>query len=89
MIVSELGLSPTALQDEIAIITGAGGGIGYEAVRSPLWLGTNVIIAEIYKTGGERPARLLTDEFGALEHHHVMDKKPYAFRWTFQAIIMV
>ena len=34
MIVSELGLSPTALQDEIAIVTGAGGGIGYEAVRS-------------------------------------------------------
>ena len=63
MIISELGLSPTSLKNEIAIITGAGGGIGYEAARALLWLGTNVVIAEIDQPGGERAAHQLAEEF--------------------------
>jgi NAD(P)-dependent dehydrogenase (short-subunit alcohol dehydrogenase family) len=33
--------------DEVAVVTGGGGGIGYEAARSLLWLGAKVVIAEI------------------------------------------
>jgi len=52
MVVSRLGLKPDVLRGETVIITGAGGGIGYEAARSLLWLGANVILA------GESQARL-------------------------------
>ena len=44
-IISQLGLKPDALQGETVIVTGAGGGIGYEAARALLWLGANVVIA--------------------------------------------
>ena len=47
MIISQLGLNPDALHGETVIVTGAGGGIGYEAARALLWLGANVVIAEI------------------------------------------
>lgn len=64
MIISQLGLSPTALKNETAVVTGAGGGIGYEATRALLWLGANVIIAEIDKPCGEQAAHQLAEEFG-------------------------
>jgi short-subunit dehydrogenase len=37
MIISQLGLRPDALKGETVIVTGAGGGIGYEAARALLW----------------------------------------------------
>ncbi len=46
-LISQMGLQPDALHGETVIVTGAGGGIGYEAARSLLWLGANVVIAEI------------------------------------------
>jgi NAD(P)-dependent dehydrogenase (short-subunit alcohol dehydrogenase family) len=46
-IISQLGLTPKALRGQTVIVTGAGGGIGYEAARALLWLGANVVIAEI------------------------------------------
>ena len=41
-VISSLRHSPNALRGEVVIVTGAGGGIGYEAARALLWLGANV-----------------------------------------------
>jgi NAD(P)-dependent dehydrogenase (short-subunit alcohol dehydrogenase family) len=62
-IISQLGLKPTALQGETVIVTGAGGGIGYEAVRALLWLGANGVIAEINAPAGRQAAEKLGAEF--------------------------
>lgn len=58
----------TLKQDQLAgftvLLTGAGGGIGYEAARSLLWLGAKVIIAEVDKEKGKNAERSLVEEFG-------------------------
>jgi NAD(P)-dependent dehydrogenase (short-subunit alcohol dehydrogenase family) len=64
-IVSQLGLKPDALTCETVIVTGAGGGIGYEAARALLWLGANVVVAEINEAKGNAVAETLAAEFGA------------------------
>ena len=64
MIISQLGLNPDALHGETVIVTGAGGGIGYEAVRALLWLGANVVIAEINHQNGRQAECRLETEFG-------------------------
>ena len=64
MVVSQLGLKQDALQGETVVVTGAGGGIGYEAARSLLWLGANVIIAEIHQPSGRKAEVALEKEFG-------------------------
>jgi NAD(P)-dependent dehydrogenase (short-subunit alcohol dehydrogenase family) len=64
MIISQLGLSATALRGETVVITGAGGGIGYEAARALLWLGANVVIAEIRQQSGRQAEVTLEKEFG-------------------------
>lgn len=64
MILSQLGLSPDTLRGETVIVTGAGGGIGYEAVRALLWLGANAIIAEIDQSSGRMAEVTLEKEFG-------------------------
>jgi NAD(P)-dependent dehydrogenase (short-subunit alcohol dehydrogenase family) len=62
-IISQLGLKPDALRGETVIVTGAGGGIGYEAARALLWLGANVVIAEINQATGEQAEEKLAAEF--------------------------
>jgi len=64
-IISQLGLKPTALQGETVIVTGSGGGIGFEAARALLWLGSNVVIAEINPHSGKQAADKLSTEFAA------------------------
>ena len=64
MIISQLGLKPGALCGETVIVTGAGGGIGYEAARALLWLGANVVIAEINHQNGRKAEHTLEREFG-------------------------
>src|SRR5512135_1336217 len=64
MLISQLGLRTDALRGETVIVTGAGGGIGYEAARALLWLGANVVIAEIDQTNGLRAQECLEAEFG-------------------------
>jgi NAD(P)-dependent dehydrogenase (short-subunit alcohol dehydrogenase family) len=64
MIISELGLKSDALQGETVIVTGAGGGIGYAAARALLWLGANVVIAEINHQNGRKAEHGLEGEFG-------------------------
>ncbi|HUE97925.1 MAG TPA: SDR family NAD(P)-dependent oxidoreductase [Anaerolineales bacterium] len=63
MIISQLGLSPEALPGETVVVTGAGGGIGYEAARALLWLGANVVIAEIDHQNGRKAEQALEEEY--------------------------
>jgi NAD(P)-dependent dehydrogenase (short-subunit alcohol dehydrogenase family) len=58
LIISRLGFSSASLRGETVIVTGAGGGIGYEAARALLWLGANVILAEIKQQGAQAAERL-------------------------------
>jgi NAD(P)-dependent dehydrogenase (short-subunit alcohol dehydrogenase family) len=64
MTIAQLGLSPDALRGETVIVTGAGGGIRYDAARALLWLGANVVIAEISQRNGRRAETALEKEFG-------------------------
>jgi NAD(P)-dependent dehydrogenase (short-subunit alcohol dehydrogenase family) len=64
MLISQLGLTQDALRGETVIVTGAGGGIGYEAARALLWLGANVVIAEINQQNGRQAEVTLEKEFG-------------------------
>ncbi len=63
LIVSKVGLKPDTLSGETVIVTGAGGGIGYESARSLLWLGANVVIAEIDEASGRQAEETLAAEF--------------------------
>jgi len=62
--ISQLGLKPNTLHGETVIVTGAGGGIGFEAARALLWLGANVVIAEINQQNGRKAEVTLEEEFG-------------------------
>jgi NAD(P)-dependent dehydrogenase (short-subunit alcohol dehydrogenase family) len=64
MLIATGKLSQTDLAGRIALVTGAGGGIGYEACRSLLWLGAKIIVAEINKANGLESVRKLNAEFG-------------------------
>ena len=64
LVISQLGLKQDALKGETVIVTGAGGGIGYEAARALLWLGANVVIAEINQQNGRMAEVALEKEFG-------------------------
>jgi len=64
MIISQLGLKPETLRAETVIVTGAGGGIGYEAARALLWLGANVVVAEINQQNGRKAEHELEEELG-------------------------
>ena len=61
---SLLGLKRDTLRGETVIVTGAGGGIGYETARALLWLGANVVIAEINQQNGRLAEVTLEKEFG-------------------------
>jgi len=53
MYIEKLGLSKNTLINKVAIITGAGRGIGKELARALAWLGAKVVIAEINEYGKE------------------------------------
>ena len=59
MLIETGSLRPDALAGRVAVVTGAGGGIGYEAARALLWLGARVVIAEIDVAAGTDAARRL------------------------------
>lgn len=60
----ETGTLPlNTLQNQIAVITGAGRGIGYETARSLMCLGAKVVIAEIDPDLGRTAVSRLREEF--------------------------
>jgi NAD(P)-dependent dehydrogenase (short-subunit alcohol dehydrogenase family) len=65
MLISTGKLARDSLENEVVIVTGAGRGIGYEAARALLWLGANVVVAEIDEKNGRVAADNLQKEFGA------------------------
>jgi NAD(P)-dependent dehydrogenase (short-subunit alcohol dehydrogenase family) len=64
LVIAKGKLEKGQLKGKTALITGAGGGIGYEAARAFLWLGARVILAEIDKVKGKRAELELNREFG-------------------------
>ncbi|OQB20533.1 MAG: putative oxidoreductase [Firmicutes bacterium ADurb.Bin182] len=65
MVISKGNLEKGCLRDRVVLITGAGGGIGFEAVRCLLWLGASVIIAEIDNAKVKQAQSKLEKEFGS------------------------
>ncbi len=63
--ISKSNLKSDSLKDEVAIITGAGRGIGYEAARALAWLGANVVIAEIDEKNGKAIEEIINKEIGS------------------------
>ncbi|HET9782548.1 MAG TPA: SDR family oxidoreductase [Candidatus Dormibacteraeota bacterium] len=62
MLIAQGRLAAGALDGWVVVVTGAGGGIGFEAARSLLWLGATVVIAEIdVASGREAEARLAAE----------------------------
>ena len=57
-------LRKDSLKGEVAVVTGAGRGIGYEAARALLWLGANIAVAEVDEESGKAAARSLANEQG-------------------------
>ncbi|OGO69791.1 MAG: hypothetical protein A2Z37_07750 [Chloroflexi bacterium RBG_19FT_COMBO_62_14] len=54
MLISTERLTGTSLMGQIAHVAGTGRGFGFEACRSLIWLGAQVVLAEIDReTGGE------------------------------------
>ena len=64
MLIAQSNLSKDFLKGDIAIVTGAGRGIGYEAARALIWLGAKIAIAEINENDGKDAAENLAKEFG-------------------------
>ena len=63
--ISKGNLTQDSLKGEVAVVTGAGRGIGFEAARSLVWLGANVVIAEIDEKNGKAAEESINKEFGA------------------------
>jgi NAD(P)-dependent dehydrogenase (short-subunit alcohol dehydrogenase family) len=57
-------LNRQSLINQVAVVTGAGGGIGFEAARALCWLGARVVIAEVDKSKGKNAAEHIQEEFG-------------------------
>ncbi len=49
---------------QVAVVTGAGRGIGFEAARALIWLGAHVVVAEIDRRTGQEAAARLRKVFG-------------------------
>jgi NAD(P)-dependent dehydrogenase (short-subunit alcohol dehydrogenase family) len=64
MLIGSGTLSRECLDGQVAVVTGAGGGIGYEAARALVWLGARVVIAEIDNAAGKSAAARIEEELG-------------------------
>ena len=64
MLISKGNLTQETLKGQVAIVTGAGRGIGFEAARALVWLGANVVIAEIDEENGKAAEENISKEFG-------------------------
>jgi NAD(P)-dependent dehydrogenase (short-subunit alcohol dehydrogenase family) len=57
-------LTRDSLAGQVAVVTGAGRGIGFEAARALAWLGAHVCIAEVDRRTGREAASRIAAEFG-------------------------
>jgi NAD(P)-dependent dehydrogenase (short-subunit alcohol dehydrogenase family) len=62
--ISKGKLKQGCLSGKVAVVTGSGRGIGYEAARSLAWLGAKVVIAEIDAVSGKSAAERICAEMG-------------------------
>jgi NAD(P)-dependent dehydrogenase (short-subunit alcohol dehydrogenase family) len=58
-------LTREMLAGQVVVVTGAGGGIGFEAARALCWLGARVIVAEIQGSKGRTAVAQLNEAFGS------------------------
>lgn len=65
MLIEKCGLAQSALQGKTILLTGGGGGIGLETARALVWLGANVIIAEINAEKGKAAAQAANHDTGS------------------------
>ena len=65
MLMDKSSLFRDTLKNQVVIVTGAGRGIGFEAARAFVWLGANVVIAEIDEKTGKTAEEQINKEFGA------------------------
>jgi NAD(P)-dependent dehydrogenase (short-subunit alcohol dehydrogenase family) len=66
MLIAQTTISRTALKGHVAVVTGAGQGIGRETARALAYLGASVVIAEINETGLETQQLILQEGGTAL-----------------------
>jgi len=64
MLVSRSTLKQDSLKGDVAVVSGAGRGIGFEASRALLWLGANVVVAEVDGANCLKSTAELQREFG-------------------------
>lgn len=64
MLFEQGNLNRSTLAGEVAVLSGAGGGIGFEAARHLAWLGARVVIAEINKPAGKAAAAHICRQMG-------------------------
>jgi len=62
MLIEKAKIGKNCLKGKTVLLTGAGGGIGFEAARALVWLGANVIIAEINKDKGFKAEKAINEE---------------------------
>jgi len=58
-------LSRRALENQVAVISGGGRGVGREAARALAWLGARTVIAEIDSVSGHETSSLINNEIKA------------------------
>ena len=62
MLIQKSQLNKDTLKGRVVLITGAGGGIGFEAARALTYLGADVIIAEINEDKGLQAQSIINSE---------------------------
>ena len=65
MLIEKTNLKKDILSDQVVLVTGAGGGIGYETARTLAYLGADVVIAEIDIAKGQRSQDTINSELGS------------------------
>lgn len=63
MLIEQSKLHPQSLEGHVAVVSGAGRGIGFETARALLWLGARVVIAEVDESLARQAEKELGKQF--------------------------
>ena len=63
-LIEKANLNRESLKGQVAVVTGAGRGIGFETARALSWLSAKVVVAEINERNGKAAEESLNKEFG-------------------------